>query len=155
MGQVRKYNGAPYITHPIRVAGRVATHPMATECMVAAAFLHDVVEDCGVSFSEIEFKFGKDVAACVEHLTNIFTVQNTGKPRDDRKRLEAERIAMIPVGCKIIKLIDHIDNLREMDRCSGFGRTYCRESLLLAESLKDADGDLYMELVMLCKSRCD
>ena len=52
-GQRRKYNDRPYIVHPARVAGRVAAHPQATETMVAAAFLHDVVEDTPHALDEV------------------------------------------------------------------------------------------------------
>lgn len=69
-GQVRKYNGRPYISHPIRVAGRVATHPEASEELVAAAFLHDVVEDCNVGIGLLQRIFGHAVASLVGDLTN-------------------------------------------------------------------------------------
>jgi (p)ppGpp synthase/HD superfamily hydrolase len=45
-GQKRKYNGRPYIEHLMRVAGRVTLLSDSTEEEIAAAWLHDVIEDC-------------------------------------------------------------------------------------------------------------
>lgn len=146
-GQIRKYNGRPYITHPIRVAGRVAIHEIASDELVAAAALHDTVEDCGISFTYIANKFGSDVASYVGHLTNSPKV--AGQNRAERKREEVARIADIPHECKIIKLIDRIDNLSEIDREDGFAKVYARESLLLLEVLRDADSELAAELEAL------
>lgn len=63
--QRRKYNDRPYIQHPARVAGRVAAHPQVTEAMVAAAFLHDVVEDTPHTLDEVSAEFGPEVARLV------------------------------------------------------------------------------------------
>lgn len=149
-GQTRKYNGKPYITHPIRVAGRVATHDLATDELVAAAFLHDVIEDCGVTVQDIEARFGMVVATFVEHLTN--TSKATGLPRRERKRIDRERIALIPRECKVVKLIDRIDNLGEIDRGSDFASLYAAESLQLLDVLRDADESLANELNELART---
>jgi GTP pyrophosphokinase len=69
-GAVRRYTGAPYIEHPRRVAAMVAEHFAEDEDLVAAALLHDVVEDCGITVAEIERRFGMAVASVVEALTN-------------------------------------------------------------------------------------
>lgn len=148
-GQVRKYNGRPYITHPIRVAGRVATHEKATGELVAAAFLHDVVEDCGVTLLEIESRFGTEVARYVGHLTNFHRIP--GIPRHERKRADRERLREIPWECKIVKLIDRIDNLWEIDRTDGFAKIYAQESLLLVEVIRDGDYELSVELTELAQ----
>ncbi len=74
-GQVRKYSGEPYINHPIAVAKIVGSIPHDTN-MIAAALLHDVVEDCGVSLRQIEQQFGTDIATLVENLTDV------SKPED-------------------------------------------------------------------------
>lgn len=143
-GQTRKYNGYPYITHPIRVAGRTATHDMATSELVSAAFMHDVMEDCGVSCDQIEFMFGNVVAGYVAALTNA--PRQEGMLRAERKRLDRYRIALIPKECKVVKMIDRIDNLLELDISNGFAKLYAEESLLLLEVLREADDDLADEL---------
>lgn len=72
-GQVR-WNGEPYVCHPIRVAIGVefllgSSHRI-TEHHKIAAILHDVVEDTPVTLGEIRAQFGDEVADAVDHLTN-------------------------------------------------------------------------------------
>lgn len=143
-GQVRKYNNRPYITHPIRVAGRVATHSKATEEMVAAAFLHDVLEDCGLEwFSSLATTFPKKTCEIVLELTNT---KIPGLKRAEQKQLDREKLSTASVEAKIIKLIDRIDNLHEMEPKNPFTAIYAGESRLLLDVLKDADADLAEEL---------
>lgn len=152
--QVRKYNRRPFITHPIRVAGRVATLPEATEDMVVAAWLHDVVEDCEITVEEVEDSFGEKVAELVVELTNFYTKTNYPQlNREERKKLEIERIEKISREAKIIKLVDRLDNLREMPIDNEFMKRYIKESkeLLFAcacshASLEDELKDLLGEL---------
>ena len=56
--QKRKHNGTPFIAHPARVAGRVATLEGATEDLVVAAYLHDVVEDTDCTIEQVQREFG-------------------------------------------------------------------------------------------------
>ena len=69
--QVRKYTGEPYIVHPAEVAKIVASVPGSTPDMVAAAWLHDVVEDTGCTFTDIHMAFGIDIATLVGWLTDV------------------------------------------------------------------------------------
>lgn len=143
-GQKRKFNDRPYISHPIRVAGRVMTHEMATKELVAAAFLHDVVEDCNVPLSEIGNFFGQLVMWYVDELTNDKDVKGN---RAERKRANREKIKGIRTESKLVKLIDRIDNLYEMPESDGFAIVYAKESiLLLDECLTGVDVELEQEL---------
>src|SRR4051794_24416726 len=63
-GQYRKGSSAPYISHPMAVASLVMDYG-GNEDQVAAALLHDVIEDCGVSETEIDARFGNMVARIV------------------------------------------------------------------------------------------
>lgn len=145
-GQRRKYNARPYIQHPARVAGRVAARPQATEVMVAAAFLHDVVEDTPHTLDEILAEFGPDVARLVAELTN--PSKGSKAPRREREQVDRDHLAVVSVEAKVIKLLDRIDNLQEMvDAPSNFRRRYCEESRLLADVIGDADPDLKAELL--------
>ena len=150
-GQTRKYNGTPYIFHPCRVAGRLATHRDATDEMVAAAYLHDVLEDTGTTVEELRSKFGTQVAELVDSLTN--KSKETGLPRAERKRLDKERISEICYRAKLIKLMDRIDNLREIDLANDaeFAKMYANESLSLLEVLRDVDDELTIELETVIK----
>jgi len=144
--QRRKYNDRPYIQHPARVAGRVAAHPRATEAMVAAAFLHDVVEDTPHTLEEVSAEFGLEVARLVAELTN--PSKGSKAPRRERKQLDRDHLAQVTLEAWIIKLLDRIDNLQEMvDAPGNFRRKYCEESRLLADVISDADPELKAELL--------
>lgn len=149
-GQVRNYSGTPYILHPARVAGRVAIHPLATEFLVVAAFLHDVVEDTPITLEEIKEQFGIEVAQLVGELTNPSKGMEFryGTSREERKRIDREHLTTVSNEAKIIKLIDRIDNLMELKGApNNFVTKYCQESTLLAEVIGDADPELKAELL--------
>jgi len=153
-GQTRKYNGRPYISHPARVAGRVAVHPLATEDMVAAAFLHDVVEDTNATLFDDLACFAPKIKALIEELTN--PSKGMKAPRQERKRIDREHIAGASREAKIIKLLDRIDNLAEMSVApDDFKKMYADESRLLAEAIGDADLDLRDELLALVEKLDD
>jgi len=148
-GQVRRYTGRPYITHPARVAGMVAAYPVATEEMVIAAYLHDVVEDTNITLQEIYEEFGSTVGTYVDQLTN--KSKGKGLNREARKKLDREHLSFCSREVKLIKLFDRIDNLRELPNdVKGFKEMYKKESILLAEFIGDADEDLKKELLSLC-----
>lgn len=133
-GQKRKYNGFPYITHPARVAGRVGILPGATEEMVAAAYLHDVLEDTTVTRAEIEEATNAQVGFYVDCMTN--KSKGTGLTRIERKALDRKHLLEVPAEVKLIKAIDRIDNLLEMSGApADFKKMYAAESLLLADVL--------------------
>lgn len=132
--QTRKYNGRPYVTHPARVAGRVGLLPDVTEEMVAAAYLHDVLEDTTVTREEIERETNVQVAFYVDWMTNKSKGSNL--PRAERKAMDRKRLMEAPVQVKQIKLLDRIDNLSEMAGApEDFMKLYLEESRLLGEHL--------------------
>jgi (p)ppGpp synthase/HD superfamily hydrolase len=151
-GQKRKWTGRDYIEHPMRVAGRVSLLDDVTEEEVAAAWLHDVIEDCPLGYAQIiRSQYPNRVVQLVEELTN----PSKKRPEIDRKSRKAlDRAHFVHVGrwAKLIKLIDRIDNLRDMDGAdSGFKSLYLQESLLLANVLFDytdpENKRLYLELM--------
>jgi len=149
-GQFRKYRRVPYIHHPARVAGRVAPHPEATEVMVAAAFLHDVVEDTPFGLQDITAATSAQIADLVSQLTN--PSKNMKLPREDRKAIDRAHLRKACREAKIIKLVDRIDNLRDMDDAEDqFRQLYAGESLLLADTVGDVDAALKAELVEICR----
>ncbi len=145
-GQVRKFSGLPYSIHPARVAGRVALHPLADEEMVAAAFLHDVVEDTACTLEEIENEFGDRVARMVGELTK--PTEHPGDSRSERKRQQLQQISGAGRQAKIIKLLDRIDNLGDLPAAPlEFARLYGSESRRLADAIGEADLELKQELL--------
>ena len=69
LGQLRK-NGDPYITHPIAVASQCAEWKLDAQALMAA-LMHDAMEDCGVSKTELVQRFGAPVADLVDGLTKL------------------------------------------------------------------------------------
>lgn len=146
-GKTRKFgpNPPPAFTHIVRVAQRVMLHPAATECTVAAAYLHDVVEECGVNPDTLTDLFGKVVTALVHDLTN----RRYRTTRAANKALAWDRLHRALTQAKLIKLIDRIDNLTDPDLPLApleFRRLYSFESLQLADVLTDVDEELHAEL---------
>lgn len=147
--QLRKYTNKPYITHPGRVASMVSyLYPAVSEEMIAAAWLHDTVEDCNVWVSDIELKFGKPVATLVHELTNVSKKEFPKANRAERKRMDLDRVAGISLDAQVIKVCDRVDNLLEcpveIEEAKNFMvDTYFEESTkLLEEALKSVDAKL-------------
>lgn len=146
-GQVRKYVGEPYVQHPLRVAARVSRVPHATEEMVAAAILHDTVEDTDLTLEEIERALGPVVARYVDGLTDKFDAESApGMNRKARKQAEAERLAKEPREVQVIKLADIADNLVGTDPADSFADVFLREKVTLMALIGHADGELLGEV---------
>lgn len=147
-GQVRKYTGEPYINHPIAVAAIVATVEHTPE-MIAAAYLHDVVEDCGVSLAEVKERFGGKVATLVAYLSDISTPYHGN--REARKSLDRQHIALAPTDAKTIKLADLIENTKTIAALDpNFWKVYRGEKQRLLEVLTDGDPALWAQAAAQC-----
>lgn len=147
VGQKRKYTGEDYAVHTDDVAyilQKFAFNPVTSE-MIAAAHLHDSVEDTGVTIEQIKYHFGETVAEYVGWLTDV------SKPEDGnrkaRKAKDLAHTASAPVNAKTIKLADLISNSSTIVQYDpGFAGVYLREkSALLDYALYDADPGLYAE----------
>lgn len=146
-GQQRKYTGRDYIEHPYRVAMRVAARPDATEEMVAAALLHDTLEDTTLTLKDLIEAFGQKVAQMVWDLTNP-SKSHPEMNRAQRKEMDRVHLGETDWQVKTIKLLDRIDNLREMDGApSEFKKRYAKESALLADAIGQVDPALRQELL--------
>jgi (p)ppGpp synthase/HD superfamily hydrolase len=132
-GQKRKWNNQPYIVHPFRVASRTMCLPGVPWEVVCAAALHDYFEDCQSfikQFPHIELPVR--VSSFIDDLTNTSKILYPEKNRAERKKIDRLRIHKIPAWAKAIKLIDRIDNLRDMGYCQdGFKWKYIEETELL------------------------
>lgn len=136
LGQKRKYTGDPYIVHPIAVADMVARKGGTTE-MVAAALLHDVVEDTPVTSEEIHEKFGPVIGGLVDELTDEYTKENYPEwNRAKRKHAESIRLSQVSESAKIIKWCDMADNTTTIvEHDPGFAKVFLREKAELLERL--------------------
>ena len=110
-GQRRKgAAGEPYINHPLEVARLVAEAVDGNDAsLIAAAFLHDAVEDQNIPLGLIAAMFGDDTAALVAEVTD-----DKSLPKAERKRLQVEKAPHQSPRAKILKLADKTSNLRAM-----------------------------------------
>ncbi len=139
--QRRKYSGEPYEVHLIDVAAIVATVTQ-DEKTIAAAYLHDVVEDTDVTLAEVEAEFGPEVAELVENLTDISRPEDGNRAR--RKELDRQHLAQARAEAKTVKLADIISNAPDIAKHdAGFGRVYVKEAEALLKVLKEGDTRLY------------
>lgn len=142
INHVRKYTGEPYINHPVEVMGIVKTAAHYTDEMLAAALLHDTVEDTSVTQDVIEREFGPVVGLLVLELTDQCHEGN----RATRKAAEAARLGTISPEGQTVKLADLISNSRSIvahDR--GFAFVYLREKVRILDAMRDGDPGLYAE----------
>lgn len=141
IGQTRKYTGEPYINHPAAVVELVRSVPH-TEEMLAAAWLHDTVEDTHATMNDIQCLFGLEVAQLVDKLTDVSRPEDGN--RATRKAMDRAHIATAPADAKTIKLADLIDNSHSIiERDPQFAKVYLREKALLLEVLKEGDPTLW------------
>jgi (p)ppGpp synthase/HD superfamily hydrolase len=148
-GQRRKYSAEPYIRHPARVAARMVDLRMDAE-VVAAAWLHDVVEDCPVTLDEVAGRFGNRVARLVGHLSEP-PKRPGGPARPERKACYRRRVLVIQgrdaIDVHTVKAADCLDNVPSIrDNDPGFWKVYRTELRLLANVLMRAHPRLLGEL---------
>ena len=105
-GTFRKGTQIPYITHPMEAALIVSGFTDDPE-MIAAALLHDVVEDTGVTGEELRERFGSRVACLVAHETEDKT-----KSWRERKGATIQHLKNAPREIKILALGDKLSNMR-------------------------------------------
>jgi (p)ppGpp synthase/HD superfamily hydrolase len=104
--------------------------------MIAAAWLHDVVEDTPVTIAEIEAEFGLNIARLVDDLTDVS--RKSDGSRRQRLAIDREHTARAEPRAKTIKLADVIDNLSDIvNQNSDFAPKYLSEKEELLEVLVD------------------
>lgn len=112
----RRGKGFPYIIHPMEAASIVATITKDPE-LLAAAVLHDVVEDTDVTVEEVRAEFGDRIAAIVDSESDKFT---EGVSEEDswqgRKQAAIDRLAGATLDSKIVAMGDKLSNMRAIAR---------------------------------------
>lgn len=140
INHLRKYTLKPYDVHLKNVATLVASVTQDGS-MIAAAWLHDIVEDTPVTFEDLEREFGPDIVALVRELTDI------SKPSDGnraiRKKIDQHHIAKASSRAMTIKLADIIDNCEDICRHDPkFGRIYLAEIQAMLPVLANGEANL-------------
>jgi guanosine-3',5'-bis(diphosphate) 3'-pyrophosphohydrolase len=109
-GQVRNGSGGmPYVEHPMRVAALLDEHGYSEE-VLAAALLHDVVEDSDTTLDELREKFGDVVAGLVGAMTDDESIDDYRQ----RKAEHRERLAAAPAEAMAIYGADKLTNVRTL-----------------------------------------
>lgn len=157
IGQKRKWSDDPYIVHPRRVAAMVAELDGATVIDVAAAKLHDVVEDVPLFTEDVvedhliaggaTHDQARDIVFRVMELTKPYRSEE-GMSRAEKRAQDWAKLATVSQAAKRIKLIDRIDNLSGyMPR--GMALKYIPESRELVKLIGDADPALAERLTAI------
>lgn len=160
-GQKRKVSGLPYIVHPTAVANTVknmfdiyngkgfeiggelvfqSSPQKDIEAVICAAYLHDVVEDCGIPIDTIEEEFGTEIAKLVYELTELTSEINdtivAQLRRHEKWLLNKTKIKNMSEGAAIVKLADRLDNCSIfVDGAIGWAEKYYDETVELVSIL--------------------
>ena len=128
-GQTRR-TGEPYIQHPLSVAQIVAELGL-DEVTIAAALLHDSVEDTGVGLEELTRRFGPDVAGIVDGVTKLDRLSFDSKQAQQAASMRKMLVAMAKdLRVLMIKLADRLHNMRTLGAMSAEAQTrIARETL--------------------------
>jgi GTP diphosphokinase / guanosine-3',5'-bis(diphosphate) 3'-diphosphatase len=139
-GQVRKYTANPYVDHLAEVAGIVATvpdsaHERYPHDRIAVAWLHDCIEDQGITHDELRQRFGPAVADGVLLLSDL----ERGN-RAERKAASRARLAAAPGWVQTIKVADLISNTSSIVKHDpNFAVQYLIEKTWMLDVLTKAD----------------
>lgn len=110
-GQVRK-SGDPYITHPVAVTEILAEYGLDRPTL-AAALLHDTVEDTDITLPQIEAKFGSEVALLIDGVTKLDRIQYSSPQEAQAATIRKMVVAMAQdVRVLLMKLADRLHNIR-------------------------------------------
>src|SRR5438094_2114049 len=147
-GQFRK-SGEPYITHPLAVASILSQWRIDAQGL-AAALLHDVMEDTSVTKTEIETSFGKPVADMVDGVSKLDQIEFQTREDAQAESFRKMLLAMAQdVRVILIKLADRLHNMRTLDAMAPTHRErIARETLDIYAPIANRLGlnALYLEL---------
>ncbi|MDO4199814.1 MAG: bifunctional (p)ppGpp synthetase/guanosine-3',5'-bis(diphosphate) 3'-pyrophosphohydrolase [Clostridia bacterium] len=111
----KRVSGTDYILHPTSVAYILADLGMDTQC-IAAALLHDVIEDTNVTKEEIEEKFGEEIANLVDGVTKLKKISAATREEQQAEDVSKMLLAMLhDIRVIMIKLADRLHNMRTIE----------------------------------------
>ena len=161
--QLRKYSGERYINHPLRVMETVRQHRDDLP-LLAAALLHDVLEDTETTRQEImsflnsvvDGSQAQKTMQLVEELTDVYEKKHYPQwNRKKRKQMETERLAKVSGDAQTVKYADILDDSQDiLANDPGFGKRYAWECLGMLSVMKEGDAALRqkaLEAVKLSK----
>ena len=137
IGHRRKYTQQPYAVH-LKAVAQLVSEVTDTPEVIAAAWLHDTVEDTTATFQDLELEFSLEVAQLVSEVTDVSKVSDGN--RAVRKAIDRAHLAQASPRGQTIKLADLIDNCRDICKHDEkFARTFCTEMAAILEVLHDGD----------------
>src|SRR5262249_31111563 len=114
-GEQRRASGDPYFSHPIEVAA-ILTDLKLDDATIAAALLHDTIEDTEATRAEIDSLFGRDIGTLVEGLTKLKKLDLVTKEAKQAENLRKLLLAIADdVRVLLIKLADRLHNMRTLE----------------------------------------
>jgi RelA/SpoT family (p)ppGpp synthetase len=129
-GEQKRASGDPYFSHPIEVAA-ILTDLKLDDATIAAALLHDTIEDTATTRAEIDSLFGRDIGALVEGLTKLKKLELVSKEAKQAENLRKLLLAIADdVRVLLVKLADRLHNMRTLDHVQPASRRRIAEETL-------------------------
>jgi guanosine-3',5'-bis(diphosphate) 3'-pyrophosphohydrolase len=128
----RRENGDPYFTHPVAVADILADYRL-DQASIATGLLHDVIEDTPVKLSEIEARFGKEIAGLVDGVTKLTRLELQSDRTKQAENFRKLVLAMSrDIRVLLVKLADRLHNMRTLH----FVRDLSRRQRIARETME-------------------
>jgi (p)ppGpp synthase/HD superfamily hydrolase len=135
-GHKRKYAEQPYFNHLEAVATLLENAGINDPIVIAAAYLHDAVEDTDATMQDVIREFGADIAELVYWLTDA----EKGN-RDSRTLMSSWRLSHAPLPAKLIKFADVVDNAASIrERDAQFFRVFADEKHIILTRMLEVEG---------------
>src|SRR5438105_6179532 len=129
-GEQVRASGDPYFSHPLEVAG-ILTDLKLDDATIAAALLHDTIEDTTATRAEIDQMFGHDIGALVEGLTKLKKLELVTKEAKQAENLRKLLLAIADdVRVLLVKLADRLHNMRTLSHMPPEARRRAAEETL-------------------------
>src|SRR5438874_3711547 len=129
-GEQMRASGDPYFSHPLEVAG-ILTDLKLDDATIAAALMHDTIEDTAATRAEIDQMFGKDIGALVEGLTKLKKLDLVTKEAKQAENLRKLLLAIADdVRVLLVKLADRLHNMRTLSHMPPEARRRSAEETL-------------------------
>jgi len=129
-GEQKRASGDPYFSHPLEVAA-ILTDLKLDDATIAAALLHDTIEDTPATRAEIDQLFGHDIGVLVEGLTKLKKLDLVSKEAKQAENLRKLLLAIAEdVRVLLIKLADRLHNMRTLGHLPADGRKRMAEETL-------------------------
>ena len=129
-GEQKRASGAPFFSHPLEVAA-ILTDLKLDDATIAAALLHDTIEDTGTTRAEIDQLFGTDIGHLVEGLTKLKKLDLVSHEATQAENLRKLLLAIAEdVRVLLVKLADRLHNMRTIEHMSPEARRRVAEETI-------------------------